>query len=73
MNYEEPKEIYRQTLKPNQLTYIDDAMACHVLANPGYERSMSIHVYAAPIENCEIYNAEKKCFEQKKLSYHNFA
>lgn len=68
----EPKEIYRQTLKPNQLTYIDDAMACHVLANPGDVRSVSIHVYAAPIENCEIYNSEKKCFEQKELSYHNF-
>ena len=68
----EPREIYRQTLKPNQLTYIDDAMACHVLANPGVVRSVSIHVYAAPIENCDIYNAEKKCFEAKELAYDTF-
>jgi len=65
----EPEETYRHVLKEKGLSYIDDKMGCHILSNNSGEKSMSIHIYASPIETCDVYNPDSGQFESKDLSF----
>ncbi|MDG1332625.1 MAG: cysteine dioxygenase family protein [Crocinitomicaceae bacterium] len=41
--------------KTNDITYMIDFMGFHSLQNISNERSMSLHLYAKPIKNCNSY------------------
>lgn len=67
----EPELVYKQTLKPGNLTYMDDRMGYHVLANRTQERSSTLHLYMLPIDNCEYYCEDEGSFKEKELEYDN--
>ena len=56
--------------KVGDISYMIDFMGCHQLKNLSSHRSLSLHLYAKPIRNCNIYDEQSKEFVQKKMSYH---
>ena len=50
-------------------TYMIDFMGYHQLKNISNSRAVSLHLYAKPIRNCNIYDEEEKSFTRKDLSY----
>ena len=56
-------------LKQGQFTYMHDRMGFHSLTNAGATRAMSLHIYVAPIDQCQIYNPEKGTLETKVMAY----
>ncbi len=64
-------ESNRVTLKPGQLTFMNDQMGFHTIENNTAYRSMSLHIYACPIDACKVFNDENMNFELKELCYDN--
>ena len=62
----ELEETKRMVLQPNALTYMVDTMGYHQLCNTSNERGYTLHLYANPIDECEVYNKERACFETKE-------
>jgi len=63
--------IQKSTLfKAGDISYMIDFMGCHQLKNLSNHRALSLHLYAKPIRNCNIYDEQSKEFVQKKMSYH---
>lgn len=60
-------------VKMNQarLSYMNDDLGFHSLHNLDEGRSMTLHLYVGPIDECTIYKEEKDRFVNKKLSYHS--
>lgn len=58
-------------LMTERTSYMNDGMGYHLLKNSAEGRSMSLHLYAAPIDRCRIYNEELTQFEWRELSYHS--
>lgn len=56
--------------KVGDISYMIDFMGCHQLKNLSSHRALSLHLYAKPIRNCNIYDEQSKEFVQKKMSYH---
>jgi cysteine dioxygenase len=56
-------------LTQGQFTYMHDRMGFHSLTNAGATRAMSLHIYVAPIDQCQIYNPEKGTLETKVMAY----
>lgn len=52
-----------------RLSYMNDDLGYHSLQNIANGRSMSLHLYVAPIDECSAYNPEKGKFEYKDLYY----
>lgn len=59
-------------LEKDGISYMNDDMGYHSLANINDGRSMSLHLYMNPIDECNIYNEETGEFELKKLVYHSY-
>ncbi len=55
--------------KPGDISYMIDFMGFHRLENIHNERSMSLHLYAKPIRNCQLFDENSKTFVSKKMSY----
>lgn len=55
--------------KTGDVTYMIDFMGCHRLENLSNERSMSLHLYAKPIRNCNAYDEDLGKFVSRDLSY----
>ena len=55
--------------KTNEITYMIDFMGFHSLENLSKKRSMSLHLYAKPIRNCNIFNEDLSKFVSKDLVY----
>lgn len=66
------KETHRQTLTPNKLTYMHDRMGYHTIGNISNQRAMTLHIYASPIDICQVYNNKTDSFETKTMSYHTY-
>ncbi len=52
-----------------EVTYMIDFMGYHKLENMDDTRSMSLHLYAKPIRNCNVYDEEMNRIVNKKLEY----
>lgn len=63
------EEIRTQRILPRQLSFINDRVGIHRLRNVTKGNSMSLHVYAKPIEQCSFYCEDSKQFIEKKLNY----
>jgi cysteine dioxygenase len=57
--------------KPGDVAYMIDFMGYHNLENQSSKRSMSLHLYAKPIKNCNVYDSKKNEFVRKEMSYDN--
>lgn len=57
--------------KPGDVAYMIDFMGFHNLENTSNKRAMSLHLYAKPIKNCNVYDSEKNEFFRKEMSYDN--
>mgnify|MGYP003624166039 FL=1 len=55
--------------KSGGVAYMIDFMGFHNLENTSNKRSMSLHLYAKPIKNCNVYDSEKNEFICKEMSY----
>lgn len=56
-------------LDAGRLCYMHDRMGYHTLENESNIRSMTLHVYANPIDRCQVFNEEKACFETVEMQY----
>ena len=62
-------ETNRMQLSPGRLTFMNDKMGYHKLKNDTDGRAMTLHIYVAPINSCEVFNSGKETFEYKELEY----
>ena len=51
------------------LSYMNDELGYHSLHNIAKGRSMSLHLYVGPIDECTIYDEDEEDFVVKSLSY----
>lgn len=54
---------------PNQVTFMNDGQGFHQLKNDAKGRSVSLHLYAKPIENCKSFDEKSKQFIQRSLNF----
>lgn len=59
--------------KQNDVTYMIDFMGYHRLENVSNQRSMSLHLYAKPIRNCNLFDENSGEIINKVLKYHTIA
>ena len=57
-------------VKPDQVSYIDDRLGVHSLASPN-TRSLTLHLYAPPIDICRFFDEEAGVLRPKELSFFN--
>ncbi len=58
-------------LNPGQISYMNDELGYHKIANVSGDKAMTLHVYVKPIEECMVWNDEKEDFEMKQMEYDN--
>ncbi len=51
------------------ISYMVDFMGFHRLENIANKRSISLHLYAKPIRNCQMFDEESKGIIRKELEY----
>ncbi len=56
-------------LNEGRITYMHDRMGYHTLENISNDVSMTLHVYANPIDRCKVYNEDIAAFEVKEMEY----
>ncbi|HSH04964.1 MAG TPA: cysteine dioxygenase family protein [Anaerolineae bacterium] len=64
------KEGSHTILNPGQAAYINDDIALHALHNIHPGRSVTLHLYAKPINECYVYSQADSQFKRRYLSYH---
>ena len=64
-----PNLTHNQTLDEGALTYMDDQMGYHVLANRSSLKASTLHIYMYPIDNCEYFCEDDNMFKEKVLDY----
>ena len=57
------------TYNQGQLSYMSDDMGYHLLRNIDNGRSMSLHLYMSPIDECTYFDESKGMFIAKELEY----
>jgi cysteine dioxygenase len=65
----ELQTIKSSTSKAGDISYMVDFMGCHSLENLSSTRSMSLHLYAKPIRNCNIFDVDSNEFVRRELEY----
>jgi len=66
------KEEQSQLIKPHQLSFMNDRIGLHRLRNRFKGKSMSLHLYAKPIEQCNFYCETSEQLIERKLKYDTF-
>ena len=67
------KELIQQTnfkLNGGHFSYMNKQLGFHVLK--AKEQTISLHLYAKPIDECLVYNEDSKAFEITQLTYHSY-
>lgn len=57
------------TLRAGKLCYMHDRMGFHALENETNQPSMTLHIYANPIDRCQVFNEENDCLETVEMQY----
>lgn len=65
----ELQEITSSIAKSKDISYMIDFMGFHSLENLSNKRSMSLHLYAKPIRNCNAFDDELGELVNKDLEY----
>jgi cysteine dioxygenase len=55
--------------KAGDVSYMVDFMGCHRLENLSDKRGISLHLYAKPIRNCNVFDNDLRVFVNKDLAY----
>lgn len=58
-------------IRPKQLTFMNDKLGFHKLAASNHCKSMSLHIYAKPIESCLYFDHHQNCFIERQLHFDN--
>jgi len=66
------QEVGSHKVIPNQLTFMNDKVGFHKLENCYEGKSMSLHLYAKPIENCVSFDETSQSFVKRELSYDTY-
>jgi len=56
-------------LTEQKLTYMHDRMGFHSIENISDERAMTLHIYASPISQCNVFNENSELLEKADLVY----
>ena len=56
-------------IHPDQQTFMNDSIGYHKLKNVANGCSLSLHLYAKPIESCSFYDEKSSQFVRKNLKY----
>ncbi len=59
-------------LEKENVSYMNDDMGYHSLENAADGRSISLHLYMNPIDECTVYNEDEDKFERKELEYYSY-
>lgn len=69
----ELKTVKTGNAKTGDFTYMIDFMGFHSLQNVSNSRGMSLHIYAKPIKNCNVYDENLSSFVNRELAYDTVA
>jgi cysteine dioxygenase len=66
--------ISDETFHEGELGYITDSMGYHKVGNPTNEPSVTLHLYAPPIQTCRVWNedAPQKCKSATACNYSEY-
>jgi len=64
--------VNKELLMPPEVSYINDRIGLHKLRNSAFGRTMSLHLYAKPIDRCDYYCDKQEDFINKELSYDTY-
>lgn len=59
-------------MSQSRLSYMNDHMGYHSLENIADDKSMSLHLYVSPIDECKVYDEEQEKFKDKDLKYYSY-
>lgn len=62
-------ELNTSISEKGNISYMIDFMGYHRLENISGHRAISLHLYAKPIKNCNVFDPDKRKFLSKELSY----
>lgn len=62
-------KTHTETLTGRRLTYMRDEMGYHMIKNNSNQRAMTLHIYALPIDECEVFDESKETFVEKEMQY----
>lgn len=62
-------KTHTETLTGRRLTYMRDEMGYHMIKNNTNQRAMTLHIYALPIDECEVFDETEESFKQKEMEY----
>ncbi|MEH6537943.1 MAG: cysteine dioxygenase family protein [Psychroserpens sp.] len=65
-------EVGSHKILPQQLTFMNDRIGFHKIENSNNGKSISLHLYAKPIENCVSFDEVSQKFVERALSYDTF-
>ncbi|WP_431137247.1 cysteine dioxygenase [Psychroserpens mesophilus] len=71
-NFNNLREEGSQSLAPHQLSFMNDGIGFHKLRNHFKGKSVSLHLYAKPIDQCRFYCETSEQFIERKLNYDTF-
>lgn len=60
------------SMTEERLSYMNDDLGFHSLHNIAEKRSMSLHLYVSPIDQCRVFDEETTEFNRKDLEYHSY-
>ncbi len=52
-----------------EMTYINDDIAWHTVANPTLERAVSLHLYSGPIDSCNYFDPNSRTIKIRQMAY----
>ncbi len=61
----------RRVFEPGEVAYIHDRIALHLVRPYGGQPAVSLHLYARPIDVCQVYDEETGAVLAKQLIYHS--
>jgi len=64
---------HQMDLLEEGVSYMNDDMGFHSLENSSNGRSISLHLYMDPIDECQVLDQQTGEFEMKKLEYYSYA
>ena len=69
---DQPYAVDELKMEDSGVSYMNDEMGYHKLRNLADGRSMTLHLYVQPIDQCSVYSEEEKKFIFKELDYYSY-
>lgn len=66
-------EVCEKLLLGNgDISYMTDEMGYHLIKNNSKKRAMTLHIYAGPIDACEVFCTKKNGFKLTEMAYDEY-